>query len=155
MTTTTTTIAPGRSATPATSLQRFRGDRGSSMVAALVLLFTFTAGAIIWLGRDVSESVALRSTAQSIAFQAARAGAQEVVVGDLRGGGETGVTLDREAAQQTARVRAAEMFDGYAVRGEVSSVVIDGNDNVTVIVVLRGRAGLTATGVGIAHPESR
>lgn len=135
--------------------ERFDGERGTSMVAALVLLFTFTAGAIIWLGRDVSQSVALRSTAQSIAFQAARAGSQEVVVGGLRNGVETTVSLDQEAAKQTAVERADEMFMLYAVDGEVISVAIDADDNITVTVRLSGQTGLTATGVGTAHPESR
>ena len=134
---------------------RFVGERGTSMVAALVLLFTFTAGAIIWLGRDVSQSVALRSTAQSIAFQAARAGAQEVIVTGLRDGNGPTVVLDPEAAEHTARDRANEMFAAYEVVGIVVNVVIDGDDNITVSVRLDGLAGRTATGVGTAHPESR
>ncbi len=125
------------------------------MAAALVLLFTFTAAGIIWLGRDVSQSVALRSTAQSIAFQAARAGAQEVVVSELRDGGESAVRLDPEAATRTAAVRATEMFRAYEVDGSVVAIVIDPADNVTVTVQLTGHTGRTATGVGVAHPESR
>jgi hypothetical protein len=134
---------------------RFAGERGTSMVAALVLLFTFTAGAIIWLGRDVSQSVALRSTAQSIAFQAARAGAQEVVVTGLRDGSDPTVALDPEAAEHTARRRANEMFSAYAVVGVVVDVLVDADDNITVSVRLDGPAGRNATGVGTAHPESR
>jgi hypothetical protein len=135
--------------------RRFVGESGTSMVAALVLLFTFTAGAIIWLGRDVSQSVALRSTAQSIAFQAARAGAQEVVVTGLREGAGATVALDPEAAEHTARARARELFDAYGVVGVVADVVVDVDDNVTVSVRLDGPTGRAATGVGTAHPESR
>ena len=44
------------------------------MVTALVLLFAFTAGGVIWLSRDVNRRVSNRSAAQSIVFQAARVG---------------------------------------------------------------------------------
>ncbi|HUF97032.1 MAG TPA: hypothetical protein VMM60_02810 [Ilumatobacter sp.] len=125
------------------------------MAAALVLLFTFTAGGIIWLGRDVNETVALRSTAQSIAFQAARAGAQEIVLGALRDEGDTDITLDHAVARNTALAQGREMIEAYAVEGVVADVAIDGNDNVTVTVHLVGPGGAKVTGVGIAHPESR
>lgn len=135
--------------------RRFRSDKGTSMAAALVLLFTFTAGGIIWLGRDASQTVALRSTAQSIAFQAARAGAQEVALAGLRDESFSDPALDQAAVMRTAVLRADEMMVAYAVEGEVASVTIDGDDNVTVTVQLRGPGNSVVTGIGIAHPESR
>ena len=78
-------------------MNRPERDRGSATVTALVLVFAFTAGAVIWLASDVNSRVADRSAAQSVAFQAARAGAQQVIQrvvatrdgvehpGDLRG----------------------------------------------------------------------
>ena len=50
--------------------RRGRGERGTALVTALVLLFAFTAGGVIWLSRDVNRRVSNRSAAQSIAFQA-------------------------------------------------------------------------------------
>jgi hypothetical protein len=46
------------------------------MATSLVLLFTFTAGGVVWLARDVDRAISNRAAAQSIAFQAARSGAQ-------------------------------------------------------------------------------
>ena len=76
-------------------------------MTALVLLFAFTAGGVIWLSRDVNRRVANRSAAQAIAFQAARSGAQQVEVAALRTRGTAGdeplVSIDapREDARST------------------------------------------------------
>ena len=53
-----------------------RSDGILAVRAALVFLFAFTSVGLVWLSRDVNRVVANRSAAQSIAFQAARAGAQ-------------------------------------------------------------------------------
>ena len=65
--------------------RRLRGDRGQAFVVALVVLFTFTGAAAIWLARDVNQRVSDRSALQSVAFQAARSGAQQIDLGGLRG----------------------------------------------------------------------
>jgi hypothetical protein len=70
-------------------------------VTALVLLFAFTAGGVIWLSRDVNRVITNRSAAQSIAFQSARAGAQQVEVGSLRGGAS--LEIDEDRAREALR----------------------------------------------------
>lgn len=119
------------------------------MVTGLVLIFAFTAGAVVWLARDVNRSVSNRSAAQSIAFQAARSGAQQVQPQSLRDG--TVVVLDRTRADVAARRTADELFDGYGVVGEVVRVVVE-DDTVEVAVRLDDPAG-AATGVASARAE--
>lgn len=128
-----------------TEERRGRGERGSAVVTALVLLFAFTAGGVIWLSRDVNRVVTNRSAAQSIAFQSARAGAQQVEVGSLRGSGEGAVVLNPERARAEGRRIADELFAAYGVSG-ASSMTIDG-DTVTVTVTIIDRDGdATASG---------
>jgi len=92
--------------------RRLRGDRGQAFVAALVVLFTFTGAAAVWLARDVNQRVSDRSALQSIAFQAARAGAQQVDVGSIRGDPGGAIVVDigeaRTAATDAARRLAAQ-----------------------------------------------
>lgn len=115
--------------------RRLRGDRGTALVTAMVLLFSFTAGAVILLARDYDDRIATRSVAQAIAFQSARAGAQQVDVGSLRGGAL--LSLDEAAAvDQASQVARRLMADAGEV-GEVT-VVVDG-DRVTVVVELVDR----------------
>ena len=78
-------------------------------VTGLVLLFAFTAGGVIWLARDVDRAVSNRTAAQSIAFQAARSGAQQIVVAGLRGDGVVAV--------DGSRARAAAAGYGEALVG--------------------------------------
>ena len=125
--------------------RRGRGERGSAVVAALVLLFAFTAGGVIWLSRDVNRVITNRSAAQSIAFQSARAGAQQVDVGSLRGSGEPTVVLNEERARAEGRRIADELFGAYGVTG-TSSMSISG-DTVTVTVTIDDPEGdATASG---------
>lgn len=130
--------------------RRLRGERGSAMVASLVFLFAFTAGAVIWLARDVDRTVSNRSIAASVAFQAARAGAQQVEVGSLRGGGSS-VVVDATAARRAARIVAGDLFDEYGVRGQVVRVAVAG-DTVTVEVRIVDPVK-DVTGVGSARAE--
>ncbi len=80
-----------------------QGDRGSGFVAGIALIFAFTFLGLVWLARDVDRSVSNRSTAQSIAFQAARSGAQAAFVPELRTG--DAVAVDASAAQSGRRDR--------------------------------------------------
>jgi hypothetical protein len=115
------------------------------VVTALVLLFAFTAGGVIWLSRDVNRVITNRSAAQSIAFQSARAGAQQVEVGALRGGESSEVEIDEDRAREAGRLIAGELFDAYGVRG-TSSMTIRGGI-VTVTVTIEDPVGdETATG---------
>lgn len=127
------------------SKRRGRGDRGSAVVSALVLLFAFTAGGVIWLSRDVNRVITNRSAAQSIAFQSARAGAQQVELGSLRDGDVEQVVLDEERAREEGLRIAAELFAAYGVSG-TSSMAIAG-DTVTVTVTVTDEQGdATASG---------
>lgn len=117
--------------------RRCRGRAGSATVAALVLLFAFTSAGIVWLSRDVNRVVTHRSAAQSIAFQAARAGAQRVDVGSLRDGA-AGVIVSG-AAVESGRRHADTLMDAYGVRGE-AEVRVDG-DAVTVTVTIDDPSG--------------
>ena len=109
---------------------RLRGERGTALVTAAVLLFAFTASGVLLLARDYDERLATRSTAQAIAFQAARVGAQQVDVDALRGGGA--VVLDSRAVTERARAAAHELLRDHGESGDVI-VTIDG-DRVTVVV---------------------
>ena len=132
--------------------QRCRGERGTALVTALVLLFAFTAGGVIWLSRDVNRRVSNRSAAQSIAFQAARSGAQQVEVAALRDGGEVSLVIDVPAAQAQARRIADRLFDEYDVDGTVQGVSVSGV-TVTVTVRISDPVG-DVVGVGSARAES-
>ena len=131
--------------------RRCRGERGMAMVTGLVLLFAFTAGGVIWLARDANRSVSNRTAAQSIAFQAARSGAQQVAVGSLRQGAE--VLVDEGAARRAAESTAADLFSGYGVDGDVVRVTIVPPDTVEVEVRISDPAG-DVTGVAAAHAET-
>jgi hypothetical protein len=79
----------------------------------MVIMFTVTGAAAIYLSRDVNQRVSDRSALQSIAFQSARAGAQQVDVGGLRSADESGVTIDAAAAERAARSVAGRLADQY------------------------------------------
>lgn len=113
-------------------MRRLRGERGTALVTATVLLFTFTAGAVILLARDYDDRIATRSAVQAIAFQAARAGAQQVAVETLRGDGV--VVLDEGAAIEQATRVATELLGDYGEVGDVSVTVV--GDRVTVVVAV-------------------
>jgi Tfp pilus assembly protein PilX len=132
--------------------RRGRGERGSAMVAALVLLFAFTAGGVIWLSRDVNRRVSNQSAAQSIAFQAARSGAQQVSVGSLRDGGADTIVIDVAGASQQATAVANRLFEEYGVTGTVDGIAVEGQ-TVTVTVTITDPVG-DVTGVGSARPET-
>jgi hypothetical protein len=124
------------------------------MVAALVILFAMTAGAVIWLARDVDRSVSNRSIAGSIAFQAARAGAQQVDVGTLRdSGSDVAPVLDVSDAERHADDAARRLFESYEVEGTTSCAVPE-PDLVVCDVTLRCTRGAPdVTGRGAARAE--
>lgn len=108
----------------------WRDERGTALVTAMILLFSFTAGAVILLARDYDDRIATRSVAQAIAFQAARAGAQQIDVATLRGDGE--VVVDEPAAVAEATRVAGALLADAGEEGTVE-VTVDG-DRVTVVV---------------------
>lgn len=127
------------------SVGRGSGERGSAVVTALVLLFAFTAGGVIWLSRDVNRVVTNRSAAQSIAFQSARAGAQQVEIDSLRSSERAELVIDEFLAREAVGDAVDRFFVSYGVSG-TWSMTIDG-DIVTVSVTVEDPSGdQTATG---------
>lgn len=128
--------------------RRLRGERGTAIITVTVLLFTVTFGSIVYLSRDVNRVVSHRSAAQSIAFQSARAGAQQVRPGSLRNGGGEVVELDEFAAREEAIRVGNRLFSSYGVAGAIRStdVVVRG-DTVTVTATVTDPNGdASATG---------
>lgn len=132
-----------------TTTERLSGDRGSGFVAGITLIFAFTFLGLVWLARDVDRSVSNRSAAQSIAFQAARSGAQAALVPGLRTG--EGPSIDETSARSAAMTTAAALFASYGVAGTVTSITLDG-DAITVALTITD-AGKTVTGLGTVRSE--
>jgi hypothetical protein len=122
------------------------------MVAGVVLMFAFTAGAIIWLARDVDRAVSDRASAQSIAFQAARSGAQQVDIDALRRRPGGPIDIDPELAGSAAAATAARLLDAYDLDGRITSIDIVG-DRITVALEVE-TAGRTVTGAGSARAQA-
>ena len=95
---------------------RRRRDRGSATVLMITLCFTFLAGSLVWLSRTVDQSLDDRTNAASIAFQAARAGAQAIDPTALRAGQ---VIVDPVAARMVVAETTARLL---AVNGDVGSL---------------------------------
>lgn len=99
-------------------------------MTAVVLLFSFTAVGVILLARDYDGRIATRATAQAIAFQAARAGAQQIDVAALRDDGV--VVVDPAAGVEHATATAHALLAESGASGEVAVTVA--GDRVTVVV---------------------
>ena len=130
-------------------MRRLTGERGAGLVAGLTLIFALTFLGLVWLARDVDRSVSNRTAAQSIAFQAARSGAQELSVASLRSG--QGVTIDDPAAQSAVQRTASQLFRSYGVKGVVERVHVDG-DEISVMVWITD-SGRTVTGIATVRAE--
>ena len=127
---------------------RVRGDHGAGLVAGIALIFAFTFLGLVWLARDVDRGVSNRSAAQSIAFQAARSGAQAAAVADLRSGI---IVIDPVAARRAAGSTAGALFTSYGVEGAVTSVDVQ-SDSVSVTVTITDD-GRSVTGAGTVRAE--
>jgi len=124
-------------------------DRGSAVVATLTFTFVFMAGAFIWLSRTVDRSLHDRSQATAVAFQAARAGAQQVDGDASRTTGD--VVVDQDRAITAARSAAASALAANGDTGSVVRVSIDGKQvTVTVTITTSGRA-VSGTAMATAH----
>ena len=127
-----------------------RGDRGSGLVTGIVLIFAFTFLGLVWLARDVDRGISNRSAAQSIAFQAARSGAQASAIGEVRSDADV-ATVDPAGARRAAVRTAEALFDSYDVDGSVTSIeVADALVSVTVRIV---DGGITVTGAATVRAE--
>ncbi len=128
---------------------RGRGERGSGLVAGIAILFGLTFLGLVWLARDVDRAVSNRTAAQSIAFQAARSGAQEAAPDDLRAGG--GGRVDPVAARAAAARTAGELFAGYDVDGTVRTITVAAAAVTVVVEITDG--GRTVTGNSTVRAE--
>ncbi len=128
--------------------RRGRGERGSGLVAGIVILFSMTFLGLVWLARDVDRGISNRSTAHSVAFQAARSGAQVAFATPLRQGAEP--TIDVAGAITAGTVTANRLLKRYDVTG-TTQISVDAA-TVTAVVVITDR-GVTVTGQ--ATVESR
>ena len=127
-----------------------RGERGSGLVAGIVLIFAFTFLGMVWLARDVDRGVSNRSAAQSIAFQAARSGAQSASIADLRKNADASA-IDEQAARRAATATADALFASYDVDGSITSIDVVG-DRVAVTVEITD-GSVTVTGAGTVRAE--
>lgn len=129
--------------------RRCRSDRGSATVAGIVLIFAFTFLGLVWLARDVDRGISNRSAAQSIAFQAARSGAQASAIGVVRN--DDVATVDPHAARAAATRTAHALFDSYDVDGSITSIEVTGDLVAVTLTIVDG--GITVTGAGTVRAE--
>jgi predicted xylose isomerase-like sugar epimerase len=116
----------------------------------VALIFACTFLGLVWLARDVDRGVSNRSAAQSIAFQAARSGAQAASIRSLRSA-DANQAIDEGEARRAAARSAEALFASYGLDGSVSSIVVTG-DAVSVAVTVTD-AGVTVTGAGTVRAE--
>lgn len=126
-----------------------RRDRGAATVLMITLSFVFLAGALVWLSRTVDQSLADRTNAQAIAFQAARAGAQALDPVAARAGV---LAIEPSTAQRAVASTAASLLAANGDTGAVTAVSIDGSRvTVSVSVTTTGRSATgTASATAVA-----
>jgi Tfp pilus assembly protein PilX len=124
-------------------------DRGSGLVAGIAFMFAFTFLGLVWVARDVDRGISNQSAATSIAFQAARSGAQAASVEDVRDGDL--VNLDADAARAAAGATATLLFSSYDVDGSIAAIEIDDIDGKVTVTVRIVDGSKTVTGVGAAE----
>lgn len=127
-----------------------RGDRGSSTVAAIAIIFASTFLGLVWLARDVDRARSNEGAAEAIAFQSARAGAQAASVASLRSGV---VELDVAAASSAASSAARQLFASYDVAGTVIAVAVDVPQRRVRVDVSITDGSVTVRGTGIVTVE--
>lgn len=123
-----------------------RVDDGSATVMMLVLMFAFLAGALIWLSTTVDATIHKRSEATAIAFQAARAGAQQLDLAVTRASGV--VTIDPVAAARAVQSAAMSLLAANSETGTVTGVHVTGATvSVTVTITTTGRPAIGSASV--------
>jgi hypothetical protein len=126
-----------------------RDERGSGLVAGIAFMFAFTFLGLVWVARDVDRGISNQSAATSIAFQAARTGAQAARVDDVRSGEFAG--LDPVRARAAATSAAAQLFASYGVAGSVTSIEVDLAASKVFVTITISDGSKTVTGVGAAE----
>jgi len=139
----------GPSTQPRADSRRLADDGGSGLVAGIALMFAFTFLGLVWVARDVDRGISNQSAATSIAFQAARSGAQAARVDDVRSGELE--ALDPTAARSAANATASQLFTSYGVAGSVTAIDIDLDDSKITVTVTITDGSKTVTGVGAAE----
>jgi Putative Flp pilus-assembly TadE/G-like len=115
-------------ATP-TLWRRFRDDeRGAGFIAAFIVLFGVLTLAGVGLIVDSARVVSAQRQASSAAYEAARAGANAVQLGTVRGGG---ADLDPGAARAAALSAASELLAG--TDATVSNVAVSGGEVIVTV----------------------
>lgn len=126
-----------------------RDDRGSGLVAGIVFMFAFTFLGLIWLAGTVDRGISNQSAATSIAFQAARSGAQAALPDELRSGQVA--NLDAGQARAAATETAAKLFTSYEVSGNASISGFDIQGTTVIVTVTITDGATTVTGRGAAE----
>ncbi len=117
-------------------------------MAGLVFMFAFTFLGLIWLAGTVDRGISNQSAATSIAFQAARAGAQAAQPDEIRGGQVQ--NLDVARAEAAANEAAARLFSSYGLAGQASAVAkVDGTIVIVTVTIIDGSK--TVRGRGAAE----
>jgi len=124
-------------------------DRGSGLVAGIAFIFAFTFLGLVWVARDVDRGISNQSAATSIAFQAARSGAQAASVEAVRDGDH--VRLDADAATAAAGGTATLLFGSYGVDGSIAAIEVDDIDGKVTVTVRIADGSKTVSGVGAAE----
>jgi Tfp pilus assembly protein PilX len=130
---------------------RLRGERGSGMVAGITFMFAFTFLGLVWLASDVDRGVSNQSAAQSIAFQAARSGAQAAQIESVREGEFT--RLNDAEARAAATETAAKLFQSYRVNGSVTSIDVDVDEGKVTVTVAIVDGSTRVSGTGTVRAE--
>lgn len=132
-----------------TAPRRFAGDQGSGLVAGIAFMFAFTFLGLVWMAGTADRGISNQSAATSIAFQAARSGAQAALVDEVRDGNPD--QLDVGAARAAARTTATALLAEYGVSGGVQSILIDTESSTVTVAVSITDGSRTVTGTGAAR----
>ncbi len=128
--------------------RRLHDDRGSGLVAGVAFMFAFTFLGLVWLAGTVDRGVSNQSAATSIAFQAARSGAQAALPDEIRSGQLE--SLDVAEAQSAANASAAQLFASYGFTGQATaSVEVAGTTVIVTVTITDGSK--TVVGRGAAE----
>jgi hypothetical protein len=123
-------------------------DHGSATVAAITLCTVMLTGALLWQSAVADRALHDRVDASAIAFQAARAGAQEIDEQSARGGV---ITLDPLRARSAAVASAQRLLSANGDTGTVNAIqVVDRRVTVSVTITTTGRPA-TATATALAR----
>lgn len=131
-----------------TAARSTRHDRGSATVFALTLSFVFMAGAFIWLTTVADQRLHDRTQATAVAFQAARAGAQQLDEDAARRGQ---VVIDPGRAAAAARQAVARLLGGAGDSGALTGLRISGTRVTATVSITTGGASMTGTATATAQ----